>query len=910
MTLPRATYRLQLRGGMTFEKAAGLVPYLARLGVSHLYLSPIFEAARGSTHGYDVIDCNRLDPVLGGEPGFACLSDALARHGLGLIVDFVPNHMAATPQNNWWRDVLEWGRDSPYAHHFDVDWSAPRLIIPVLARTYGASLLDGTIGLSFDAASGEFGFTVGDLRLPAAPASYVAVLSGMEGESFGDLAREFAAASPLSVADLKAALARLTDDSAKRAALDQRLKSIAADREELHALHERQVWRLTHWRAARECLTYRRFFEISDLVGLKVERPDVFRDVHRGLIDLVDRGKISGIRLDHIDGLADPKKYLDDLQHALVDRSPFYLIVEKILGPDETLPDAWPVAGTTGYEFAKAVAEVLIDADGESGMTCGYGTFIGSSFDYESLALEAKRKMLTHNLAGELKMLVVMARGLALRDRVARDFGEDTLRTAIVELAAALSVYRTYVDRMGPSSDDRNTVATAIARAKSNRGLEDEAVFDFLGRLLLLELDAEDRAGALAFVTRFQQTTGPVMAKALEDTTFYRYNRLIALNEVGGEPQKFGASVGLFHRSMRKRALQQPAGLNATSTHDTKRGEDTRARLCALSEVPLVWAAHVARWSALNAHLKSQIKSNRYPDPNSEWLFYQALLGAWPMELDLADGAAVSGLSERVASFMIKAVREAKTHTTWTAPNSTYETAIQEFTRGVLDLGRSHPFLVDFHAAVQPFVVAGALNSFSQTLLKLVAPGVPDVYQGAESWDLSLVDPDNRRPVDFTRFADQLSEAACVDPSILLETWRTGVLKLHIVSCGLRLRSEDPQLCAEGTYVPLDLNGPRAHCAVAFARVLGDQALIAIVPRFSNTLLDGVQAPLVPTERWRGTTVDLPASLAELNWHDWLVETPCPVNGRIELETALARFPVALFATRSFRRPQSAGKSV
>ncbi len=905
MTAPTATYRLQLREGMTFEKAAGLVPYLAGLGVSHLYLSPIFEAAQGSTHGYDVTDCNRLDPVLGGDAGFARLSDALARHGLGLIIDFVPNHMAATPQNRWWRDILEWGRESAYAHHFDIDWSAPRLILPNLADPYGDALLKGAIGLRLDHAKGELGFTLGDLILPAAPASYAAVFSSIEGEPFAALARDFTAATPENGTNLKRSLARLLDEPETRAAVNRRIDSIAADRDTLHALHECQVWRLTHWRAAREALTYRRFFEISDLVGLEVERTDVFRDVHRGLIELVDQGKISGIRLDHIDGLANPKEYLDRLQAALANRAPFYLVVEKILGPGETLSAEWPVAGTTGYEFAKAVTDVLVDTRGEAGMTAAYHAFIGHRVDYDALVLDAKRRMLAHNLAGELSRLVAMAHALAQRDLVTRDVCADTLRAAIIELAAALTVYRTYVDSQRPHDNDRRVIATAVAHAKATREVEDEAAFDFLTQLLLLEPAApEDRIGALAFATRFQQTTGPVMAKALEDTTFYRYNRLIALNEVGGEPQHFGAPADVFHRAMTERVMQQPAGLNTTSTHDTKRGEDARARLCVLSEAPSVWAGHVTRWSDLNAHLATNTGTTRYPDPNTEWLFYQALLGAWPMVLDLADGAALSSLRDRVASFMLKAVREAKVHTTWTAQNRAYEEAIQEFTRNALDPGRSHPFLVDFDAAVQPFIVAGALNSLSQTLVKLVAPGVPDIYQGAESWDLSLVDPDNRRPIEFERLASRLSVATDIAWSQPCVSWRTGLPKLHILSRVLALRTEDSRLCAEGAYVPLALSGPQAHRALAFARVLGEQAMIAILPRHAYGLLDGVQVPHVPSERWRETAVALPDVLARLDWHDWLAGATHPVNGAIDLKTALAHFPVALVATRPLVQPQ------
>jgi (1->4)-alpha-D-glucan 1-alpha-D-glucosylmutase len=893
MKLPTATYRLQLRGGMTFEKAAGLVPYLAELGVSHLYLSPIFEAAHGSTHGYDVTDCNRLDPVLGGDAGFARLTDALAQHGLGLIVDFVPNHMAATPHNRWWRDVLEWGRESSYSQHFDIDWSAPRLILPILAKPYGDSLIDGTIGLNLDDATGELSFTVGDLELPAAPASYAAVLSGTGDAAFAALAEDFAAATLGNVAELKRTLAQFLTKPDMRAALDRRLKSVTADKEALHALHERQVWRLAHWRAAREALTYRRFFEISDLVGLKVEREDVFRDVHARLLALVEQGKINGVRLDHIDGLADPKGYLGRLQAALGDRAPFYLVVEKILGPGETLPAEWPVAGTTGYEFAKALTDVLVDCGGEAGMTAAYHAFIGHTVDYDANVLDAKRRMLTHNLAGELNGLVATAHALAQRDRATRDLGADSLRAAIVELAAALTVYRTYIDPCGPRDNDRHLIAITVERARANRMVEDEAAMDFIVRLLLERARPQDRASASAFATRFQQTTGPLMAKALEDTTFYRYNRLIALNEVGGEPEHFGAPIESFHRVMAERASRQPAGLSATSTHDTKRGEDARARLCVLSEAPMAWGAHVARWSALNAHLATTTGAGRYPEPNTEWLFYQALLGTWPMIMDEIEGAALSSLGARMADYMLKAVREAKVHTTWTAQNSDYETAIQRFVLGAFDPNRSGAFLAEFAATVQPFVLAGALNGLSQALIKLAAPGVPDLYQGAETWELSLVDPDNRRPVAFARIAGQLAETRGASASTLLAAWRTGLPKLHLTARGLALRREHPRLFAEGSYMPLALRGPRARQAVAFVRILGDQAAIAIVPRLAHTLLEG-DVPHVPAENWRGTEVALPRRLAGRRWEERLTGAAYDCDDHVSLEIALAQWPVAL----------------
>jgi (1->4)-alpha-D-glucan 1-alpha-D-glucosylmutase len=464
---------------------------------------------------------------------------------------------------------------------------------------------------------------------------------------------------------------------------------------------------------------------------------------------------------------------------------------------------------------------------------------------------------------------------------------------AIIGLSVALTVYRTYVDTQGSQESDRRTIEAATARAKANLMVEDEAAFDLVVRLLLEPAPPEDRANASDFVTRFQQATGPLMAKALEDTTFYRYNRLIALNEVGGEPQHFGAPSEMFHRAMTTRAIRQPAGLSATSTHDTKRGEDARARLCVLSEAPAAWAGHVSRWSTLNAHLATTTDGGRYPDPKTEWLFYQALLGAWPVLGDVAQGETLTSLRERMGDYMSKAVREAKVHTTWTAQNGTYEIAIQKFVHGALDPDRSRAFLSDFTETVQPFVLGGALNSLSQTLMKLTAPGVPDIYQGAEIWDLSLVDPDNRRPVDFARLASQLSNTSDASPSSLLAAWRTGLPKLLVTARGLTLRREHPRLFAEGAYIPLTLRGSQARHANAFARILENQAAITIVPRLAHSLLEG-DVPLVQPEKWRGTSVALPHDLAGRHWKDRLTGAIHECDDHIPLESALAQWPGAL----------------
>jgi (1->4)-alpha-D-glucan 1-alpha-D-glucosylmutase len=903
MMPPTATYRLQLRGDMTFERAAALAPQLANLGISHLYLSPIFEAVRGSTHGYDVVDNTAMARELGGEAGFSLLTDALRRHGIGLILDFVPNHMAASPQNPWWRDVLEWGAAARHAQHFDIDWSAPKLILPILALGYGKTLEQGKLGLAFDAAAGAISLTYGDLDLPLTPPSYADVLGRAPDGTLSQLARRFAVSTPETAPPLKAVLAAATREPATAALISHALDATRADLSALHALHERQAWRLAHWRAARETLTHRRFFEIADLVGLKVEQPQVFDDVHARVIGLAKDGTIDGLRLDHIDGLADPTGYLARLQAALGRAEPFYLLVEKILGPDEALRKDWPPAGTTGYEFIRALAGLLVDAEGETGMTEAYHRFIGGSIDYEILVRGIKRRILTHNLAAELRALTQMAHGLAVRRLATRDLGRDTLRSAIVELASALPFYRTYVAAAGPDAVDRSIIEAAAREAKGTRKVDDEEALDFVKRLALIDVAApEDQAMALQFAVRFQQTSGALMAKAVEDTAFYRYNRLLALNEVGGQPTEFGASVAAFHGAMLQRRERQPCGLSATATHDTKRGEDARARLYALSEMPEAWAAAAGRWREQNLSLKRDVRGQLVPGPEAEWAFYQALAGAWLPDLDPDDESGLAVLAERMAHFTLKAAREAKLHTSWTATDPDYEQALEHFVRGTLDPKKSSAFLSDFVRILRPVAVAGALNTLTQTLIKMTAPGVPDVYQGTELWDFSLVDPDNRRPVDYRRIS---SLAGVIDqrsfPRIVYD-WRSGAIKLHLLRSGLRLRAQRPALFGAGTYLPLDVAGDRCRRVVAFARILGNEAAVAVAPRLAFDLLDGVDVPLVPPERWGGTTVMLPAALANRHWVDVCTGQHLDAGTEVALAAILHICPVSLMLSTGVGR--------
>lgn len=897
MKIPTATYRLQFRNGMDFARAAGLAPYFRKLGISDVYGSPIFQAEPDSTHGYDVTDTRVIDKSLGGEEGFVRMIAAFQAAELGFILDFVPNHMSASPRNPFWRDVLEWGQASEYAQFFDNDWSAPKLLVPALAASYGDVLSNKGFGLNFDEADGGLTFTYGALKLPLTPPSYSHVLVRGEDADFAEWARRFAVVTPDTAPELKTELADAARQRRFRKILDGALSALVENIDLMHELHEAQCWRLTHWRAARETLTYRRFFEISDLVGLKVENPRVFEEVHGKLGELIADDSIRGLRLDHIDGLADPKAYLERLQSTFGEKEPLYLLVEKILGLDEDLRADWPVAGTTGYEFIGVLAGLLVDSRGTEAMTGAYGKFLGQDVSYADLVAETKRRILTRNLAGELDRLKDLAGALAARTLSTRDLGTDTLRRAIIELIAALPVYRTYIDVSGAQEKDREILEGALASVKAAREIDDDDAIDFLGRVLTLDFEApEDQGAALEFATRLQQTSGPVMAKAVEDTTFYRYNRLIALNEVGGEPDHFGASLDVFHAAMERRRQRQAAGLSATATHDTKRGEDARARLYALSETPDAWSDAVQRWARLTEEFHADCSGLTVPDPDSEWMFYQALAGAWPLELSPGDGPGLSALSDRMAEFMLKAVREAKVHTSWTGQNEAYEEAIRSFTQAALDPARAGAFLQNFVTFCAPIFVAGALNGLSQTAVKLTAPGVPDIYQGTEFWDFSLVDPDNRRPVDFEARSADLGKIRDAPVEDLIGNWRNGAIKLRLLQAGLELRNTAGSLFSEGSYLPLHIEGPAANHAVAFARIADDNAVVVIAPRLCLKLLEGQEEPLVPSSRWRDTSIRLPQSLAGRPLRD-ILTGQLRTGETLELAEVLETVPVAVFSS-------------
>jgi (1->4)-alpha-D-glucan 1-alpha-D-glucosylmutase len=863
-TTPVSTYRLQLHAGFGFDQAAAVIPYLKALGISHLYASPFLKARAGSTHGYDVVDPNALNPDLGGEPGFRRLADALAQADIGLILDFVPNHMGVNYADNpWWLGVLEWGPQSPHAAAFDIDWKAHvfrrtgRVLLPILGKSYGEALDRGEIGLRYDAAEGSFSAWYYEHRLPIRPGHYGSILrtavaaakagASPVGHRLLALAREFGerALTHDAAQRLKSALA----GSAGGDMITRGLEAFgppgagASGIANLHRLLERQHFRLAHWRSATTELNYRRFFDISSLAGLRVEDAGTFAAVHELVGRLIGSGVLQGLRLDHIDGLLDPAQYCERLQDLIRARQPtgraFYVVMEKILGEGEPLPQFSGVAGTTGYEWLNVISHLLLDGRGLAALERLWREVSRDGRAFDEILLAAKRQVLETILAAEFMALVRLIARIAAGNYRTRDHTGARLRAALVLFILHFPVYRTYITSVGASPKDRAIIAAALAAARAQWVGSDGGIFDFLREALTLDLIAGgQRCHSAAQVRRFalkvQQFTGPMMAKSLEDTAFYRYHRLIALNEVGGNPAACPLPVAEFHALMQSRGAQVPHGLTATATHDTKRGEDARARLLCLSEIPVDWEEAVAAWRSMNASLIDASASSRTPSAAHEYMLYQALLGAW------APGAPDRSLIERMQAFAIKAAREGKEQTSWLDPNDRYEVGLKQFVHDVLDRDRSGEFIDSFGAYAARVALMGALNSLTQVTLKATLPGVPDFYQGTELWDLSLVDPDNRRPVDFPARAGALrSLGGSVDWTALAAAWPDGRIKLALTARLLAVRQELAEVFAEGDYRPLEVEGPDSDEIVAFVRCHRGEAVLVIVARLFNRSSQG-----------------------------------------------------------------------
>ncbi|MHB1536869.1 MAG: malto-oligosyltrehalose synthase, partial [Acidimicrobiales bacterium] len=808
----RATYRVQLHAGFTFDDASAVADYLASLGVSHLYTSPVLQAAAGSTHGYDVVDPARVNTELGGEAGYERLQAALGRAGLGQLLDVVPNHMAITGADNaWWWDVLENGPASVYASYFDVDWDPPEsklrnlVLLPILGDHYGRELEGGRLRLARE--GGRFVIRYYDHAVPVAPRTLDGILAtaaariadaGLRGEvesiatAFGRLPLA-TDTDPAAVAErhrdkeiLADRLGGLVDEHPDLAdALDDVLEVTNRDPDELERLLDRQNYRLAWWRTAGEELDYRRFFDINGLAAIRVEDPQVFADSHRRILEWLRSGVIDGVRIDHVDGLRDPARYLERLRQAAPDA---WVVVEKILEGDEELPPAWPVHGTTGYDWCNAVGDLMVDPAGWEQLVSVYRAFTGVEDRYDEVVARAKAEILDGSLATDLHRLAAALAAICERHRRYRDFSRRDLRDGLAAVASGFGVYRTYL-RPGQAAEpaDVATVEAAVLSAGLGHPDLDPELLQFVRDLLLLRVPGDDEQ---ELALRFQQLTGPVMAKAVEDTAFYRWLPLTGRNEVGADPGRLDGGVAPFHRRATRIQEQCSETLLATSTHDTKRSEDVRARLAVLAEDAAGWAACVRRWH--EHHERRQ--DGPLPDRNTEWLLYQTVVGAWPID------------AERLTAYLAKATREAKEHTSWTDPDVFYDGALRAFAEAAL---ADETWVAQVEEYVAWIRRAGWVNSLGQKLLTLTAPGVADLYQGSELWDLSLVDPDNRRPVDYELRRRLLAEVAGADAG---EVWRTedggGLSKLVVVARALALRAEHPPWFgpgAAGRYEPLEV---------------------------------------------------------------------------------------------------------
>lgn len=888
-----ATYRLQFNQSFTFDDACAMVPYLSALGISHVYASPIHQARAGSTHGYDIVDHAAVSAELGGEEGLRRLGAELHRHGLGLILDIVPNHMGiGGADNRDWLSVLEWGPQSPAASVFDIDWRRPdadgKLVVASLGSPYGEALDKGELKLVFEPAEGSFSIWYWEHRFPLAPSTYPMILDRICDEqpalaeaaaTLRDL-RNTAGAGPIEQArKARADIAAIAKDATVAAAVAAQIEAVNAEPEFLHRLLEAQHYRLVHWRVGSDAINYRRFFDIDDLAGVRVEEPAVFDRTHALIDRLVRDGIVAGLRIDHIDGLADPAGYLAALRRKVGPE--VYVVVEKILEPGEELP-RWPIAGTTGYDVLGLLDGVFVDAAHERSMDGTYRRAAGVGGDFEDELRTVKAMILDTLFAGERDALVARLKDSADADRHTRDFSANTLRRALTEIVAALPVYRTYRDAGTVSQQDRDIIVTTVAAAKERTGLPDGSAHDFIAGLLLA-----DGAGAEADLRRrFQQLTGPVMAKSLEDTLFYRWVRLVALNEVGSDPGRFGVRRRAFHDAMTARAAEWPHALTATATHDTKRGEDTRLRIAALSEMPAEWSRAWQRWRRLVRPLLQEIDDRPAPDANDQYLLLQTILGAWPMAM--LDGAAAADCKDflaRLEAYAEKALREAKRHSSWLSVHTGYEAATKQLLARLIVPGS--PFIDTFAPLARRLARLGAAASLSRTVLKCTVPGIPDIYQGSEFWDLSLVDPDNRRPVDYAARLAALDAAARADPADLLRDWRSGAVKQALLARLLQLRSAHPALFALGDYRPLAVRGPRQRHVLAFMRSAEGARLVVVAGRLFGALLGDGEDLLPPVDVWHDTAVDLPPG----SWTDVLTGRPAHHG---DLRELLARLPVAV----------------
>ncbi len=955
--IPLSTYRLQFNRDFTFNQAREIVPYLHELGISHLYASPYLKARPDSRHGYDIIDHNKLNPEIGSDEEFEQLCATLAEHGMGQILDTVPNHMGVQGEdNNWWLDVLENGQASEYAGFFDIDWTPikvklhGKVLLPVLGNAYGAVLDNAELQLRFDAEHGKFVIYYYAHHFPVDPAQYPQILAyrieslsaQLEQDNpllmeYQSLITAFRNLPPRDEESSERQLERRRDKEVYKrhlAVLVAQSADIALFLEEncqifngtvgepasfdlLHNLIKAQAYRLAFWRVASDEINYRRFFDINDLAGLRMENDEVFNATHQLVLRLVQEGKLDGLRLDHPDGLYNPEAYFCKLveQCRQTGHSP-YLVVEKILAVHEDLRSNWSVHGTTGYEFTNLLNGLFVATSNTERMTRVYNSFIGARIDFDDLLYRSKKLIMKTALAGELNVLSNLLSKIAEADRHTCDYTLNGLRTALAEIVACFPVYRGYINTRDVAPEDHRNIEQATAAAKRRSTTADTSIFDFLRDVLTLTA-ADGKSPAyyqqvLTFAMKFQQFTSPVMAKGLEDTSAYIYHRLLSLNEVGGDPRQFGVTRSAFHRANQARAAHWSHAMLATSTHDTKRSEDVRARLNVLSEIPAAWRLALRHWSHANQSLKHTVDGMLIPTPNDEYFIYQTLLGIWPHgELDANIRA---DLTIRLTEYLVKAVREAKVHTSWINPNTAYEDAILAFINTLINLPAESTFMSDFLPFQRRCARLGLFNSLSQTLIKLTVSGMPDIYQGCELWDFSLVDPDNRRPVDFgyrqtlldtLRTLDTLeSPQRSAGVRALCDHLEDGLSKLLVVKTALALRQRWSDVFLQGSYLPLTVKGEQAAHVCAYARITGEHTVITIAPRFFAQLLSEADTLPLGEKIWGNTTVDLPFHHNDNQYTCTFTKKLLKPHKRrsgwcLSVAQVLAEFPVGLIINES-----------
>ena len=913
---PLSTYRLQFNRHFTFAYAARVIPYLANLGISDCYASPYLQACPGSLHGYDVVDPTRLNVEIGSAADYQTFVDALNVHQMGQILDLVPNHMNVTGSwNPWWQDVLENGPGSRYSRFFDINWVPVKpelkgkILLPILGDQYGLVLENGEITLCYH--EGRFFIRYYEHQLPIDPSDYVLILKhrfdlllerdGAEAPPVQELQRVTTALLNLPGRNdpdpeqitiryreketLKRRLAALTDDDPTvKNFVQENLRAFNGTKGDpqsfnlLDFLLQNQAYRLAFWRVAGEEINYRRFFDVNELAAIRIEDPDVFQDVHQFIFPLLQSAAVHGLRVDHVDGLYEPKRYLEHWQEwaqkelglpADARGRSLYVVVEKILGKGERLSEDWPVHGTTGYDFLHLLNNLFVDSHNKRAMDALYTQFARDTTTFETLAYECKNLIMDTSMSSELNALGHQLNLLSEKRRHSRDFTLNSLTRALKEIIACFPVYRTYVsprEHEGVNDQDQACLRLAVIQAKRRNPATGSQVFDFILDLLLRTrvshgtLPWED---VQPFVMKFQQTTGAVMAKGLEDTAFYLYNRLISLNEVGGEPTQFGISVTAFHERMQERHRHWPLSLSTTSTHDTKRSEDVRARVQVLSEMPGTWKTRVRRWHRLNKKQKTRLNGQDVPSRNEEYLLYQTLLGAWPF-VDL-DSRTYQDFRQRIQDYTLKALKEAKVHTSWINPNAVYEQAVSRFIQKILEPGSSNQFLTDFLPFQKTIARYGMYNALSQVVLKIGCPGTPDFYQGTEVWDFTLVDPDNRRPIDYDHLHNLArtipADGAAMTETYLrhmLESYEDGRIKFYVTRALLNYRKANPALFQQGTYEPLETTGEKRHYLCAFQRTWKTHAAIVVVPRLIHGIIPDSTVPALGRNAWGETGVAVP----------------------------------------------------